>query len=215
MQPIYETAAKLLQNWCQHNELPFPDNALERTALYLDRLLHYQHQTNLTGFCSPEDIVRNLFIDSLQILRTRKIHGPLLDVGTGAGFPAIPIKIICPEMEMILVEPRTKRYAFLRLIERELGLKLLQIHKAKIDSVPVPDTLGTAISKALMPVHDWATLARPWARNGAKVACMISRADWLVFQRDLRSLDYAVSSIIEEGDRIYLLLEYDRNTASC
>ncbi len=213
MQPIYETAAKLLQNWCQHHELPFPDTAIERTALYLDRLLHYQHQTNLTGFSSPEDIIRNLFIDSLQILRTRKIHGPLLDVGTGAGFPAIPIKIVCPEMEMILVEPRTKRYAFLRLIERELGLEHLQIYKAKIESAPVPDRLGTAISKALMPIHDWASLARPWARNGAKIACMISQADWQVFQRDLHSLDYAVSSIIEDGDRIYLLLEYDRNTA--
>ena len=66
-----------------------------------------------------------------------------------------------------------------------------------------------------MPIHDWASLARPWARNGAKIACMISQADWQVFQRDLHSLGYAVSSVIEDGDRIYLLLEYDRNTAFC
>lgn len=208
MQTRYESAARILQDWCLTHDLPFPDDALARTALYLERLIHYQKQTNLTGFNSPEDIVTNLCIDSLQILRAHALKGPVLDVGTGAGFPAIPIKIVCPHLEMLLVEPRTKRYAFLRLIERDLGLENIQIFRSKIESVPVPKTLGTAISKALMPIRDWALLAKPWAINGAKVACLISRTDWLSFKNDLIAFEYDVCGCVEEADRVYLVLTH-------
>lgn len=207
MQNRYEAAARILQDWCLTHALPFPDDALARTAIYLDRLLHYQKQTNLTGFSTPEDIVTNLCIDSLQILCAYKLEGPMLDVGTGAGFPAIPIKIVCPELEMILVEPRTKRYAFLRLIERDLGLDKITIFRSKIESVNIPKTLGTAISKALMPIRDWVSLAKPWAINGAKIACLISQPDWQSFKNDLSALEYEVCGCVEEADRVYLVLQ--------
>ncbi|MBR4985562.1 MAG: 16S rRNA (guanine(527)-N(7))-methyltransferase RsmG [Proteobacteria bacterium] len=213
MQSHCETAARTLQTWCLTHDIPFPDDALARTACYLDRLLHYQKQTNLTGFSTPEDIVRNLCIDSLQILRTAQIRGPLLDVGTGAGFPAIPIKIIHPDMEMILVEPRTKRYAFLRLVERELGLENIRIYKSKIESVPIPAALGTAISKAFMPLPDWAKYALPWAQNGARIACLVSRADWQAFAPEILGMGYAITGCIESGEHAYLVLAYSRTQA--
>lgn len=204
-----ENAVVWLESWCASHGLGWHEMAHARFCMFIEKLLHCQQQTNLTGFSTPKAIVESLFVDSLQILRVSKFSGALLDVGTGAGFPAIPIKILRPELVMILVEPRTKRYAFLRLIERELGLEGLTIHKARIESVSVPEDLGVAISKAFAPLPEWLEHARPWANHGARVACLVSRVDWDAAQSDMRRLGYVVENSMEEQARVYGVLKFE------
>ena len=119
-----------LCRWCQAMGLPWHASAADQFGHYIALLLHAQKLTNLTGFSTPSAIAASLFVDSLQILRVKQNWSSLLDIGTGAGFPGIPIKILCPQLAVVLVEPRTKRYAFLRLVERELGLEHVEIHKS-------------------------------------------------------------------------------------
>lgn len=197
-----ENAVSKLQMWCRDVQLPWHECASWRFERFIQLLEHGQELTNLTGFSTPEALVDGLFIDSLQIMRSGKLCGSVMDVGTGAGFPAIPIKIMNPELEMILVEPRTKRYAFLRMIERELKLNKLTIHKAKIEQVSVPENLGIAISKAFAPLPEWIEMARPWAKNGTHVACLVSEDDWK--SADLK--DYQTQFVLDENKRIYAIL---------
>ncbi len=75
------------------------------------------------GSVDPTWVVENLFVDSLMFLKVlpHDVH-ELLDLGTGAGFPGMPLKIVWPELRLILVEPRSRRVSFLSALVRELEL---------------------------------------------------------------------------------------------
>ena len=199
-------AIERLRLWCNHHHLNWNENAPAQFETYFRLLIHYQKQTNLTGFNNVNDLVDQLCMDSLQILRLGPIPPPMLDVGSGAGFPAIPIKILQPELEMILVEPRSKRYAFLRRVEDELHLSKLTILHSKIESAHLPQHIGMAISKAFMPILDWVNLTTPWARQGTQIACLVSKQDWLNAQKQLENQGFITTGIIDENNRIYAIL---------
>ena len=127
-------AVEHLQAWCRENDIVWHERATERFEQYIDLILRYQKQTNLTGFSTASGLVDNMIVDSLQIVRVMTPVGPLVDVGSGAGFPAMPLKILFPDVEMHLVEPRTKRYAFLGLVVRSLGLDRISVHGERIEN---------------------------------------------------------------------------------
>ena len=198
------TSLASLESWCRTQNLDWNDAKAAQFSRYIDLLCRYQKQTNLTGFSTPEAIIRELFIDSLEILRAGRPSGTMIDVGTGAGFPAIPIKIMIPELDVILVEPRVKRYAFLGLVVRELALQNVTMVKSPIEHVDVPASLQWAISKAFAPLPIWLETARPWAARGAQVACLVSKSDWESF--DLERAGYRVIHRIEERNRVYVVV---------
>lgn len=92
--------------------------------LYLRELQTWNRSFNLTGITSDEEIVIKHFVDSLAPLMVEPIQhsARLLDVGTGAGFPGIPLKIARPDLSIVLVEPSTKKTSFLRFITGRLQL---------------------------------------------------------------------------------------------
>lgn len=97
-----------------------------QTALfsrYLSLLQMEKH--NLTAITSPQEIVEKHFLDSLTVVSAVKIEPewPVLDVGSGAGFPGIPLKILLPGIRLVLLEPRAKRALFLETVVREMGLR--------------------------------------------------------------------------------------------
>ena len=197
-------AVAALADWCQTSGIAWHTEAGSRFERYIELLLHAQKQTNLTGFSTPKQLVESLFVDSLQILRVQKPGTSMLDIGTGAGFPGIPIKILCPETEIILVEPRTKRYAFLRLAERELGLTKLQIHKCRIESLELQETPQMVISKAFAPLPEWLTLTQQWAEHGSAIACLVSQRDW--DDVDLSHYGYQTTGLLNENQRVYAVV---------
>lgn len=198
-------AVTALADWCRSSEIAWHAEADSLFGRYIELLLHAQQQTNLTGFSTPRQFVESLFVDSLQILRVRKPDISMLDIGTGAGFPGIPIKILCPETKIILVEPRTKRYAFLRLVERELGLTLLQIHKCRAESLALQETPQMVISKAFAPLPEWLTLTKRWAELGSDVACLVSQKDW--DDVDLSQFGYQTVGLLNENQRVYAVVK--------
>ncbi len=199
-----ESAVSRLHAWCVEKSLGWPDNADNKFERYIELLLWGQEKTNLTGFDSPDALVDSLMLDSLQILRSGQITGPLLDVGTGAGFPAIPIKILLPDLKMSLVEPRTKRYAFLRKVERELKIENISIYKSRIENVYFSEIPGIVISKAFAPLNEWLSMCLKWAKDGASVACLVSLEDW----QNSELKDYRVAYELIENHRVYAILKH-------
>ena len=194
-----------LCEWCHAMHLPWHASAADQFGLYISLLIHAQKQTNLTGFSTPASIVASLFVDSLQILRVKMPTISIVDIGTGAGFPGIPIKILLPETATILVEPRTKRYAFLRLVERELGLDSIEIHKCRMESLVLKQVPEMVISKAFAPLPQWLELVKPWASQGAEVGCLASQKDWATL--NLTQLGYKHAGSIEENQRVYAVVK--------
>lgn len=96
--------------------------------LYLQELIEWNKKFNLTAITDPEEIRLKHFDDSLTILQTIKLtNESVVDIGTGAGFPGIPLKIACPEIKLTLIEATRKKTEFLKHIVARLDLKNVEI----------------------------------------------------------------------------------------
>src|SRR2546423_4621034 len=125
---------ELLEPFTSGHELSHQQVSL--ISAYLDLLLKWNAKINLTAIRDPEQIVQRHFGESLFAAReiadrfrsSGDLHGrTLLDVGSGAGFPGIPIKTWLPELHVTLVEARQKKATFLREVARSLALDGLSV----------------------------------------------------------------------------------------
>ncbi len=112
------------------------EGLLEQLSTYLDLLIKWNARTNLTAIRDPEEIVRRHFGESLFAARHLPQCSSLLDLGSGAGFPGLPIQIARPELKVILAESQNKKATFLREVVRTLGLST-EIWGERAESIPV------------------------------------------------------------------------------
>ncbi|MEW6067912.1 MAG: 16S rRNA (guanine(527)-N(7))-methyltransferase RsmG [Nitrospirota bacterium] len=128
--------------------------------IYLSELRRWNKAYNLTGIKKDEDIIIKHFLDSVLYLKAMP-EGELTsaDIGSGAGFPGIPIKITRPEIQMYLIEPSGKKSEFLRHIIRQLGLKKIEVIEKRIEDVKVnrdmPISIDIAVTRALFSIKDF------------------------------------------------------------
>lgn len=95
----------------------------EMFEIYAQMLIEWNKKINLTAITEPRDIAVRHFLDSISPLGAAEIHGEIADVGTGAGFPSIPMKIMRPELRLTLIDSLAKRINFLEKVISELGLE--------------------------------------------------------------------------------------------
>ena len=110
------------------------DKQIEQFILYLSQLIEWNKITNLTSITEPHEIVIKHFIDSIAILSMTNIpvNACLIDVGAGAGFPGIPIKIARNDISLILIEPVKKKSSFLQSICGQLKLEGVSVFSGTI-----------------------------------------------------------------------------------
>ena len=111
------------------------DSALVgRVETYLRLLAKWNARMNLTAIQAPVDVLKILLAESfLAAVLVEEPKGPILDIGSGAGFPGMAMAVYRPELELILLEPRKKRAAFLGALRRELGLTGVAVWNRKLD----------------------------------------------------------------------------------
>lgn len=96
---------------------------LEQFEKYYEMLVETNKVMNLTALTEPQDVAVKHFVDSLMAYADYFPGKVLADVGTGAGFPGIPLKIYCPSLKVVLIDSLAKRLNFLQRVIAELGLK--------------------------------------------------------------------------------------------
>lgn len=98
---------------------------------YMELLIEWNEKLNLTAITEPGEILEKHFLDSLTLLLVckPKESGKLLDVGTGAGFPGVPLKIMRPDLQVTLLDGSNKRLNFLGELCGELGIECKRVHK--------------------------------------------------------------------------------------
>ena len=104
--------------------LEFTEKQLEQFSMYFDLLIETNKVMNLTAITEPEEVAVKHIIDSLLAFDEKIFPGKLLaDVGTGAGFRGIPLKIYCPELKVVLLDSLAKRLKFLEAVIEQLALQ--------------------------------------------------------------------------------------------
>ncbi|MBW1998814.1 MAG: 16S rRNA (guanine(527)-N(7))-methyltransferase RsmG [Deltaproteobacteria bacterium] len=106
----------------------------ERFGIYLEELWRWNRRINLTGISSRRGMVLDLFLDSIIPAPLLPAGATVLDIGAGAGFPGLPLKICRPDLRVALVESRQKKANFLRHIVRLLGLKDIEVVHGRVGS---------------------------------------------------------------------------------
>lgn len=104
------------------------DQALDRLCLYYDLVIDWNKHTNLTAVTEPGEFVNKHIIDSLYPTKFLEFNGSLADIGTGAGFPGLPLKILNLDIDLCLADASAKRVDFLRHCCTELGLEAQILH---------------------------------------------------------------------------------------
>lgn len=144
---------------------PLPDRASDRLAEYLQLLIRWNARLNLTAVREPSDIVHRHFVESIQCAQALPQVATLLDFGSGAGLPGIPIAIARPEIHVTLGESQGKKAAFLREAIRTLGLSA-EIYDGRIEKMP-EDLLFEAVSlRAVDKMADACRTASRRVRGG-------------------------------------------------
>jgi 16S rRNA (guanine(527)-N(7))-methyltransferase RsmG len=123
----------------------------EKISTYIDLLLRWNEKIALTTVKNPAEILRFHFGESMFAVSQAAIrHGRLADVGTGAGFPAVPIGMVVPDLECILIESNQKKATFLAEVVRTLKLDRIEVYRGRMESYPAPSLpLDFSISRAL------------------------------------------------------------------
>lgn len=114
-------------------DVDFSENQIEKFYKYMNILIEWNKKINLTAIIAPEDIILKHFIDSLTVLKYINENDKIIDVGTGAGFPGIPLKIMKENIDITLLDSLNKRINFLNQIINELNLKNIKTLHSRIE----------------------------------------------------------------------------------
>jgi 16S rRNA (guanine527-N7)-methyltransferase len=164
-----EDSEGLLRKGLEALGLTPSDEQVAAFMAHLALLQKWNRVHNLTALAKDRDIIVKHFLDSCLYLP----HVPpearsLADVGSGAGFPGIPVKLFRPELAVWLIEPSSKRAAFLRQAVRTLGLRGVQVLQGRLEDVS-PLGVDVAVTRALMEVAVFVRKASRIVRAGGTI----------------------------------------------
>lgn len=145
--------------------------ARECLMAYLDLLARWNRTYNLTGVRGSDEMVSRHLLDSLSVLTWLETDS-LLDAGTGAGLPGVPLAIMRPGMKVTLLDSAGKKIRFLRHVKRELGLANIYPHQQRLESYQPASEQAVVISRAFSSLAEFATNARHLLGPESKLLAM-------------------------------------------
>jgi 16S rRNA (guanine527-N7)-methyltransferase len=151
--------------------------AAERCSVllaYLDLLLHWNRSFNLTAVRDPAQMVSRHLLDSLSVLPWLEAES-LLDAGTGAGLPGVPLAIMRPQMQVHLLDSAGKKVRFLRHVKRELGLVNAFPVQQRLQAFSPAVLPAAIISRAFSDLSQFADAARHLLEPDTKLLAMKGR----------------------------------------
>lgn len=157
-------------------DIVFTDKQLNEFYSYMNLLLEWNEKINLTAITEPEEVILKHFIDSLTINKYVKESATLADVGTGAGFPGIPLKICRPDLKITLVDSLNKRINFLNEVLDVLKLNdICSVHSRIEDfgkDKNYREKFDYATARAVANLSVLSEYLIPIVKVGGKCVCM-------------------------------------------
>lgn len=186
------------------------DHMLEQLEKYDEVLRAENKKYNLTAIKNKEDVYLKHFYDSLTLSKIIKLENQsLCDIGTGAGFPGMVLKIIYPNLKVTLVDATEKKCKFLQLVIQELGLKDIEvIHaRAEIYSKTIREKYDIVTSRAVAPLKHLLEYSIPLVKVEGNYIAMKSD-----IQKEIENIDIYYKKLkIEEEKILTFTLPYEES----
>lgn len=162
---------EIVRNWCVQNGIDITDEKLSALEKYAELLKEWNEKMNLTAITDDEGIAVKHFIDSMTILKHNKPKpgDKVIDIGTGAGFPGIPLKITEPQIELTLLDSLNKRLVFLDAVCTELSIKAELLHSRAEDGARTEEhreQYDIVVSRAVAALPALCEYCLPYVRVG-------------------------------------------------
>jgi 16S rRNA (guanine527-N7)-methyltransferase len=156
----------------------------------VDELLRWNPRRNLTAIVDREEVLEKHLVDSLTLLPFARQSAHLLDIGSGAGFPALPLKIVCPGLKVVSVEAVGKKVDFQRHVVRTLGLEgYSALHQRVENLTGYPAVFDLVTARARCSLGELVALAEPFLKPGGRLVAMKGpegNREFLVLQDTLK-----------------------------
>ncbi len=164
----------LIVEGCEKNNVPISHGMVIKMQTYATELLKWNRKTNLTAITNPFEVAVKHFIDSLLVSKYIKPGRALLDMGSGAGFPGIPLKLYYPDLSVTLIDSSRKRVSFQKHIIRQLDLERINpYHIRAEDFIEKTDMkFDYVISRAFTNFNDFIMLALPYLKENGIIIAM-------------------------------------------
>lgn len=167
----------LLQNYIKDYKITLTENQYEQFQKYFELLVEWNEKMNLTAITDESGVALKHFADSLSLLNFVDIpqNSSLADVGTGAGFPGVVLKIARPDIKLTLIDSLNKRLVFLGEVCAQLGIEAELIHSRAEDGArdeKLRESFDFAVSRAVARMNVLSEYCLPYVKVGGAFCAM-------------------------------------------
>lgn len=174
---MIQSAKDLLKKGAAELGVQLDGAQLESLNLFAEELKKWNRKINLTAITGDEDIALKHLVDSLSLLKVVRGPGRLLDIGSGGGFPCIPVKIVQPDLEMVSVDAVVKKISFQKQAVRLLkltGFNALHV-RAETLAQEYPASFDWVVSMAFSDIPSFVAMALPVLKPEGRIVAMKGR----------------------------------------
>lgn len=205
---------KLFIEECDKNNISIENINIEKFYNYMLGIIDWNDKINVTAITDEKEFLVKHFIDSLTISRFIEDGKRLIDIGTGAGFPGIPLKIAYPNMEVTLIDSVNKKLNVIREVSNSIKLDKLEIIHSRAEDLAnnskYREQYDYVTTRAVSNLSTIAEYMIPFLKIGGKAICMKGPN----YEEELKDAEKAISILggkIEKVENLLISNEIERN----
>jgi len=168
---------ELLYDGCEKMGISIAEEQIEKLLEFKDIVLEFNKQMNLTSIKNERDFIIKHLLDSISCLLISEVQDniKIIDVGTGAGFPSIPLKIMLPSIKLTLIDSQSKKIEFLKEACAELGLTDVEFIHGRAEeygqNLEYRESYDLVLSRAVAPMNVLTEYCLPFLKVGGNFVC--------------------------------------------
>ena len=194
---------EIIENDLKYINLEITDESKENLYKYMNNLIEWNQKINLTAIKNEEEIILKHFVDSIYI--KNMVKGRVLDIGSGAGFPGIPLKLVNSNINLVSIDSVNKKINFQKDTVEKLSLNNIEIIHTRAEDLAqnkdYREQFDFVVSRAVANLSTLSEYMLPFTKIGGKCICMKG-------PNCLEEIDNAKNAIKLLGGRIEKIEEY-------